>query len=118
MAYAQTYATSAGAALKYGSKANATAVAGIVTYAEMAEGVINTITRFNWSTGYASADDYVKGILQDAATNLMAIYVISYDMSGYGRSIAETMIDVLYNGFTRDIEILKLQATQDFYAAA
>ena len=114
-------ATTAQIQYKAGANASSTSKAeGYTnTYVAMAEGVINTMTKYNWCDAYSSLNTDVKGILADAASNLAAMYVINYDMSGFSsRQEAETMLDVLYNGFTRDIEILKEIKNQDFMIGA
>ena len=80
-----------------------------------AESVINVATRFNWSDAYAGLNADVKGILKEAASNLAAIYVISYDMSGFTSRIeAEDMINVLRDGFLRNLSLLRDVKKQDF----
>jgi len=114
-------ATTAQIQYKAGAKASATSKAeGYTnTYVAMAEGVINSMTNYNWCDAYAGLDSDVKGVLADAASNLAAIYVIQYDMSGYTtRMEAETMCDILYAMFLNDIEILKKAANRDFIIGA
>ncbi len=102
---------------KAGANASSTATAEDYTndFIAQAESVINVMTRYNWSDAYASLNDDVKGILKEAASNLAAIYVINYDMSGFtSRAEAETMIDILWANFQRDIKLLEDQANQTF----
>ena len=84
-----------------------------------AEGVINTACRYNFTDNYASLNNDVKKILEDAASNLAAIYAICYDMSGYtSRVEAEDMINVLRDAALRDISILRDKKSQDFINGA
>jgi len=65
-------------------------------FIKQAESWINTATRENWSDSYSSLNDDIKEVLKEAVSNLAAIYMINYDMSGYSsRSEAEIMISVL-----------------------
>jgi len=81
----------------------------IDTWINQAEGIINVATKKDWVDAYATAlPAGTKLILDDAASNLAAIYAITYDMSGYtSRGEAESTINVLRDGFLRDISILK-----------
>ena len=80
-----------------------------------AESVINVVTRKNWSDAYASLNADAKGILSLAASNLVAIYIISYNMAGYSsRPEAETMLNVLHDGYTQAISILRDKKMETF----
>lgn len=120
MAHTGIFATSDEILVKAGEKYDTSITeARINALCLQVESVINVLTRYNWSDAYvAGLNADVKGILADAESNLVAMYIISYNMESYGRAIAETILDVLYNGFTRDIEILKQQAQQDFMRGA
>jgi len=88
------------------------------------ESTINVLTRYNWSDAYAGLNADVKGILSEVASNLVAIYIIIYNMrgegnSGYGSRIeAEDMINVLRDGALRGLSILRDKKAQDFMNAA
>ena len=91
--------------------ANASATSNVETYIDdftaQAESFINVATRKNWSDDYAALNDDVKSILKEAASNLAAMYVIQFDMSGFtSRTEAETMLDVLRDGAERCIGLL------------
>jgi hypothetical protein len=80
-----------------------------------AESEINVATRYNWSDAYSGLNADVKGILKEAASNLAAMYVIQYDMSGFtSRTEAETMLDVLRDGYVRAISLLRDIKQQTF----
>jgi len=54
-------------------------------------------------------------LLTDIASNLAAIYVICYDMSGYtSRVEAEDLINVLRDAALRGLAIIKEKKDQDF----
>ena len=119
MVWACTYAVQVEAVRKAGAQANATAVSAAYTLAwgEQAEGVINTLTNKNWSALYAGLHvdaNYTSGILVDAASNLVAIYILNYDLSSYPSRTAETMLDILWSGFWRDIKILQTSQASTF----
>ena len=117
MADTGIFCTTAEVQYKAGANASATSKAEAYTnnFVTQAESVINAYTRYNWSDAYAALNVDVKGILKEAASNLAAIYVINYDMSGFtSREEAEDMIVILSDGFTRCIKILKDLKTQDF----
>jgi hypothetical protein len=57
----------------------------------------------------------IKAILTEAASNLAAIYVINYDLSGFStRTEAEVMINVLYQLFNDCMKILQEKSHTDF----
>ena len=122
MADTGIFATTAEVQRKAG--ANASIVSNTEAYINdfmtQAESTINTMTRFNWSDVYAATLDVdVKSILKEAASNLAAMYVIQYDMSGFtSRAEAESMITVLRDGFLRNITILKKMKPQTFVNGA
>jgi hypothetical protein len=84
-----------------------------------AESFINSVTRNNWSDNYGSLNADVRGILKEVASNLAAMYVIQFDMSGYtSRYEAETMLDVLRDGAMRGLSLLKDKKVEDFMEEA
>jgi hypothetical protein len=88
-------------------------------YILQAESIINVATKKNWSDTYSSLNVDVKYVLEHAAACLAAIEVINYDMSGYtSRSEAETMCDVLWTSYLRDVKILEDINSRDFMTGA
>jgi len=117
MADTGIFATTAEVERKAGANASATskAEAYVNDYMTQAESEINSITRHNWSDDYSGLDVDVKGLLKEAASNLAAIYVINYDMSGYSsRTEAENMVNILRDGYLRCISLLREQKVRDF----
>jgi len=106
-----TYCSSAQIIRKAGTNVNSTIAASsqaIADWEDMAEAVINTSTRKDWTAAYSGLGANFKVILSEAAACLAAMQLISYDMSGYtGKREAETMLDVLRDCAVRDIEVLK-----------
>lgn len=88
-------------------------------YMTQVESQINVAVRFNFSDAYPTLNTDVKGILKEAASNLAAIYVISFDMSGFStRTEAENMINILRDGALRIISILRDKKQEDFIVKA
>lgn len=98
------------AALITGSKTSLTE-----NFALQAQSEVCAITRFNWVDNYSTLDNDLKYLLNEAVSNLAAIYTISHDMSGYtDRVEAETMINVLRDGYLRAISLLRDQKVKVF----
>ena len=84
-----------------------------------AESLINCVTRFNWSDGFAGYNVDVKNLLREVASNLAAIYAITYDMSGFtSRVEAEDMINVLRDAALRGLALLRDKKVQEFIVGA
>ncbi len=115
------FATTAEVQRKAGANASATSnvEAYINDFMTQAESVINIMTRFNWSDAYSGLNVDVKGLLKEAASNLAAMYVIQYDMSGFAtRQEAEDMITFLRDGFLRNISLLRDKKSETFINGA
>src|SRR3990167_4073744 len=113
MADTGIFATTAEVQRKAGAKASSVSnvEAYINDFMTQAESTINSMTMKNWSDSYSSLNVDVKGVLKEAASNLAAMYVINYDLSGFSSRLeAETMLDVLRDGFERCVKILKEDA--------
>ena len=121
MADTGIFATTAEVSRKAGANASATSnvEAYINDFMTQAESKINDLSQFNWSDVYDDLNADVKGILKEAASNLAAMYVIQYDMSGFSsRFEAETMLDVLKDGFNQALSLLKDIKKRDFMNGA
>ena|SRR3990167_8348208 len=121
MADTGIFATTAEVQRKAGANASATskAEAYVNDYMTQVESYINAVTRNNWSDVYTTLNVDVKGILKEAASNLAAIYVIEYDMSGFTtRSEAESMINILFSRAVDCINMLKDSEVKDYVAGA
>ena len=80
-----------------------------------AEGYLSTLVREDLVTNYASYDSNIKLILEEACSNLAAIYAIQWDMSGYtSRQEAESMINILFERVRQIVEILDDQKGVSF----
>ena|SRR3990167_3314830 len=121
MADTGIFATTAEVQRKAGANASATskAEAYVNDFMTQAESYINSATRKNWSDVYSTLNADVKGILKECSSNLAAIYVISYDMSGFTSRIeAEDMINILYRRAMDCIKVLIDQKTETFVVGA
>lgn len=117
MADTGIFATTAEVQRKAGANASATSnvEAYINDYMTQVESYINVYCRINYSDTYSSLNADVKGLLKEVASNLAAIYVICYDMSGFSsRSEAESMIDTLRDAAMRGLALLKDKKHSDF----
>jgi len=117
MADTGIFATTAEVQRKAGANASATSnvEAYINDFITQAESEINAATTFNWSDAYSGLNVDAKGILKEAASNLAAMYVIQFDMSGFtSREEAQTMLDVLLNGYQRCLSLLRVKDKQTF----
>ncbi len=106
---------------KAGTNANTTAKATAATdvYVLEVESMVNVLTRFNWSDKFSSLNVDVKDILKEITSNLCAIYVIQWDMSGFTSRIeAEDMINILRDAALRDLSIIRDKKNQDFMTGA
>ena len=118
---AAIFCTTAEVERKAGANCSAVSKAAAYTddYTAQAESIINAICRFNFSDAYAGLNADTKGILKQVASDLAAIYVIQYDMSGFTSRIeAEDMINVLRDSALRGLRILRDKKAQDFISGA
>ena len=106
--------TTSGACLARAGKNATISSANLQTYSDAAEAVINTATRKDWVADYSDVTTNFKAILNHCASSMVAMDIINYDMSGFtSRQEAETMLDVLRDGFVRDLEILKEEKNKE-----
>jgi len=115
------FATTAEVGRKAGANCSATskAEAYVNDYMTQVESVINTMCRYNFSDNYTTLNVDVKGLLKEIASNLAAIYVIQYDMSGFTSRIeAEDMINILRDGALRGLSILRDQKSVTYVNGA
>ena len=106
---------------KAGTKANATSKATAATdvYVLEVESMVNVLTRYNWSDAYAGLNADIKDILKEATSNLCAIYVIQWDMSGFtSRVEAEDMVNILRDRALFALSLLRDKKNQDFMIGA
>jgi predicted butyrate kinase (DUF1464 family) len=117
MADTGIFATTAEVNYKTGSGASAVskAEAYVNSYMTQVESYINSVCRYNFSDNYTTLNVDTKGVLKLIATDLAAIYVIIYNMSGYTSRIeAEDMINVLRDRALDALSLLKDKKVTDF----
>lgn len=116
MAYSATFCTESEVDAKAGAEASSDVTADQKSdFVKQAESFINSMTRENWTDKYSNLNEDVKAILSEAASNLAAMYVINYDMSGFtNRLEAQTMLDILRDGAFRCISLLRNKTTQKY----
>jgi hypothetical protein len=111
-----TLCTSEAIIRKAGANANSTAIASaalLADFADKAEGQLCMKTRKDWVSSYAVTTNF-RPALADAVSDLAAMKVINYDMSGYtSRLEAQTMLDVLKDNSDKIIADLKEKTTQE-----
>jgi len=126
MADTGIFATTAEVQRKVGANASATSnvEAYINDFITQAESFINVATGKNWSDAYSTLNVDVKGILKEAASNLAAIYVINYDLTGFvgatngSRIEIEDRLNIMWVRFRECINILKEVGSQKFMEGA
>lgn len=111
------FATTAEVGRKAGS--GASTVSNTETYINQfmteAESEINSECRYNFSDNYGTLNADTRGLLKMVASDLAAIMVISYDMSGYTSRIeAEDTINILRDAALRGLRLLKDKKVTDF----
>ena len=104
--------TSSGAIVqKAGSGVNSTAAASsalLAAFSDQAEGTISAATRYDWVTNYGTLDTDIKQTLSDGVSDLAAMKLVAYDMSGYvAKREAETLLDLMRDNSVRIIEFLR-----------
>lgn len=83
------------------------------------ESYINCVTRYNWSDAYSGLNADVQGILSECESNLVAIYIIAYNMAGYSTRVeAEDMINILKVRANECLKLLTDQKTAQFIQEA
>jgi len=121
MAHEGIFATSDEILVKAGANVDAAAKteARINALCKQAESLINATCRVNYSDTYAALNADKKGLLSEVASNLVAIYLIQYEMAGYtSRVEAEDMINILRDGALRGLSLLRDKKQTDFISSA
>lgn len=115
------FATTAQIGYKAGAGKSSTSSAEAYTnfYIGQAEAYINTYCNYNYSDAYSGLNNDKKYLLQEAASNIAAMYVMIYDLSGYpSLAAAQTMLNVLWARAVECMNILKSTQANDFVKAA
>ena len=104
-----TLTTSGAAMAKAGKKANTFDISGATLYkwSDEVEGTICARSRYDWVTNITLVGTVFKGALSDLASDLIAMKIVNYDMSGFtSRLEAQTVLDVLRDNAVKNLEIL------------
>lgn len=112
MAHTGIFATSDEILTKAGENVDATGSteARINALCLQAESKINAVSRYNWSDAYSTLNADVRGLLSEAESNLVAIYLIQFNMAGYTTRVeAEDMITILKVAYNEAIRLLEDQ---------
>ena len=124
MADTGIYATTQEIQDKAGNGASTTSKAEAFTnrYVAQAESTINCTARKIFAadnSAFTALPDTTKKILSQIASDLEAIYVIEFDMSGFtSRVEAEDMINILRDAALRGLAILRDTKTKRFLEEA
>lgn len=113
---AWTLCTSGAAVAKAGANASSITASGAVLseWSDEVEGTINTRTRKDWTANFSSVGANFQGVLEDLSSDLIAMKIINYDMSGYNKLLeAQTMLDVLRDNAVKNLEYLEQQKIQE-----
>jgi|TARA_Y100000310_G_scaffold288906_1_gene314962 hypothetical protein len=87
--------------------------------AAQSESVINATCRKNYSDTYSALNADVKRLLSSCSAAFCAIYIVSFNMSGFtSRTEAEDIINVQRDSFLRDLSLLRDKKVQDFIDGA
>ncbi len=122
MVHEGLFATKAECDAKAGENVDATGwtETNINAWCLQAEAYINCISRHDWSAEFSAPatttlSTSVWYMLGEAESNIVAIYGIQYNMSGYSTIIeAEDMINLLWARFQSCIRLLTDQKVVDF----
>jgi len=106
-----TLCVSGSAIVKAGANANSAITASGATLARFSDEVEGTIcskTRYDWVSNYNGVGANFKPILANISSDLIAMKIIGYDMSGYtSRYEALTMLNILKDDADRCYDTLE-----------
>jgi hypothetical protein len=121
MADTGIFATTAEIGYKAGSGKSSTSAAEAYTnsFIAQAESYINSYCKYNFSDTYSTLNADVKALLKEAASNIAAMYVIAYDMTGYSNlAEAQTLMNLLWDRALKCMDILKDKDVTAFISGA
>jgi len=95
-----------------GVSAAATVEANINQLALEVEAFVNSLTRFNWSTNFATYKTLATALLTEIETNYCGYFLIAFDNSGYNsQREAENLMNTCWARFIQAIGLIKSQDT-------
>jgi len=111
-----TLCTSGQAIRKAGGNANSNIIISgqaLADFSDQVEGVVCMKTKKDWISSGAG-NDRISGALIDVTSDLIAMKIINYDMSGYTSKLeAQTMLDVLKDNSDTIIKDLREKQFQE-----
>lgn len=109
--------TSGQAIQKAGVNANADIIISgqaLALWSQESEAALSAITRKDWVADYPSVKTNFKQVLADAVSDMIALKIIGYDMSGYtSRLEVQTLLDLIRDNLMRNLDALKDQKNQE-----
>lgn len=103
---------------KAGANANTTASSSatiISQFINEAEGLICSETTYDWVTNHSSLSSFAKHVVGLACANFAAMGVINYDPDAWQLAVAETKLDVLWNGYLAAMRPLSDKANKQVF---
>lgn len=117
MVHTGIFATLAEIKFKAGSGVSsaATVEANINQLAKEIEAFCNNLSRFDFSSNFASLNTKVTGMLTEIETNYCGYFLIAYDNAGYNsQREAENLMNTCWARFIQLIGLLKNQETTTY----
>ena len=118
-----TLCTSGSAIVKAGANASAILCSGsgivqntdgktgaqcLAEFSDEVEGTICTKTRYNWVSNYSSITSQFKPILAELSSDLIAMKIMGYDLSGWGsKNEYLTMLNILKDNSDKCFDALE-----------
>lgn len=114
-----TLCTSGAAVRKAGANASSINQSGVALrqWSDDAEGRIVTQTRLDWRSDFSSMPTDIQNALADLSSSMIAKQIIAYDMTGYTRAEAQTLLDIHDDIIRSEIEFFKDFKTKSIKSA-
>ncbi len=78
----------------------------------MAENMLNSETRFDWSTWWGTGNIVYKYAVTEFTSSKVAMDMINYDMGSIGNTAGQTRLDVLRDNMLRALKTLNTSAVK------
>jgi len=105
-----TFCTSGAAITNAGVNVNQKVIASggtLAKWSDEAEGKIEQETTTAWIDNYSGLADGTKNALDDVAASLIAMRIISFDVTGYLSRESDTLLNVNDDRVTKGMNVLK-----------
>lgn len=94
-----------------GASSTATSSGGLIKeLADQAEGIVNSITRYDWVANWGSLNANFKPIVTACVSAKAAIGLINYDYDNLSLAKGQTTVSVLYDEFQELLNVLRREA--------